>query len=444
VIRLIYNLLWPLGLLLFLPGYLMKMFRRGGYRKKFGQRIGIYDAGVRARLGQQTSIWLHAVSVGEVAIGLKLASQLRAITPELRCVLTTTTTTGFAFAKRNAPPWIEVMYSPLDFWPVMRRAYSVIRPAKIVLVEAEVWPNLVAEAHARGIPISLVNARLSPRSENRFRRFRPFVAPTFRLLDLVCVPDRKDIERWRALGVESERLHHTGSIKYDSGAPADREDIQRIGIFHLNVLNPDHLVLFGGSTHRGEEKLLAQIFLRLRRKFPSLCLFIAPRHVERVREIRKQLENLPLEVRLSSEAETHRNSKPDCVLLDRTGELKRWYGIATVVFMGKSLTAHGGQNPVEPIIAGVPVIFGPHMENFATLARALIAKNGAIEVSDGNSLERTVDNLLRDSAARRVLVENAEQVIMNHRGATARTAALISTLTVAAQGSRSGALQSAE
>src|SRR6266576_3895553 len=178
MIRLIYNLLWPLGLLLFLPGYLVKMFRRGGYREKFGQRMGIYDGDVRARLTKQRSIWLHAVSVGEVAIAFKLAAQLRAIQPDLFCVLTTTTTTGFAFANKDAPPWIEVMYSPLDFWPVMRRAFSVIQPAKILLVEAEVWPNLVAEAHARRIPIALVNARLSPRSERRFLRFRPFVAPT--------------------------------------------------------------------------------------------------------------------------------------------------------------------------------------------------------------------------------------------------------------------------
>jgi 3-deoxy-D-manno-octulosonic-acid transferase len=199
-------------------------------------------------------------------------------------------------------------------------------------------------------------------------------------------------------------------------------------MFHLSVLNPTPLVLFGGSTHRGEEKLLAQVFLRLRQRFQSLCLFIAPRHVERVREIRKQLESLSLHVRFSSEAETHPNAKPDCVLLDKTGELRLWYGIATVVFVGKSLTAHGGQNPVEPIAVGVPVIFGPHMENFATLARELVSKNGAIQVSDETSLEQAVDKLLRDITARRALVENAEQVLMNHRGATARTAALVAAL----------------
>ena len=425
MIRVIYNLLWPLGLLFFLPGYLMKMFRRGGYREKFGQRLGIYGIDVRARLAKQRSTWLHAVSVGEVTVALKLASALRAVEPDLHCVLTTTTTTGFALANRNASSWIEVMYAPLDFWPIMRRAFAVIRPARILLIEAEIWPNLVAEAHARRIPIALVNARLSPRSEKRFRLFRFLVAPTFRLLDLVCVQDPADVDRWQQLGVERSRIRNTGSIKYDPVNRDDHVDIQKARVFDLNVSNQDQLVLFGGSTHPGEEEILAKVFLKLRQQFPSLRLFIAPRHVERLREIRAQLEALSLPVRLASEARNHRDAKPDCVLLDTTGELQRWYGIATVVFVGKSLTAHGGQNPVEPIVAGKPVIFGPHMENFAALAQTLVAKNGAIQVLDVEELECAAEKLLRDNEARRLLVQSAERVLTQHRGATAHTARLI-------------------
>jgi len=401
------------------------MVRRGGYREKFGQRLGIYDRELRVRLAKQRSTWFHAVSVGEVMIALKLAQQLRTLEPDVHCVLTTTTTTGFALANKNAPPWIQVLYTPLDFWPVMRRAFSVIRPARIILVEAEIWPNLAAEAHARRIPLVLVNARLSPRSERRFRRFRFFVAPTFRLLDLVCVQELEDADRWHRLGVERSRIWHTGSIKYDPADIDSNADVQ--GIDHLAV-KPEPPVLFGGSTHRGEEELLGKVFLRLRQKFPSLCLFIAPRHVERVREIRAQLQALSLQVGLVSEAASHSETNPDCVLLDRTGELQRWYGIATVVFMGKSLTAQGGQNPVEPIIVGKPVIFGPHMENFATLAKTLVSKDGAIQVSDVDSLEQALGKLLRDGQARQRLVQNAREVLNQHRGATARAAALIAEL----------------
>src|SRR6266481_6656008 len=426
MIRFLYNLLWPLGLLFFLPGYLVKMFRRGNYRHKFGQRFGIYDVDLRARLSGQKSTWLHAVSVGEVMIAIKLAKAIRALGAEARFVLTTTTTTGFAFASKSAPSWMEILYTPLDFWPIMRRAFATIRPAKIVLVEAEVWPNLAAEAHARRIPLALVNARLSPRSERRFRRFRFFVAPTFRLLDLVCAQEPDDVDRWVAIGVARDRIRAVGSIKYDpNGRDQTAQAQENAQITSVSDADQQRPVLFGGSTHRGEEEILARVFLRLRQQFSSLRLFIAPRHVERLREIRAQLAALPLRVALASEVAVGRELDADCFLLDTTGELQSWYSIATVVFIGKSLTAQGGQNPVEPILAGKPVVFGPHMENFATLAKTLVSNNAAMQVNDSDSLERTVGELLRDSESRQRLVENARAALNEHKGGTARTAKLV-------------------
>ncbi len=420
MIRLIYNLLWPLGLLLFLPAYLSKMFRRGGYRKKFGQRLGFYHPDIARKLAGRRTTWIHAVSVGEVAIALKLARQLRTLEKELTCVLTTTTTTGFSFARENAPSWVEVMYMPLDFWPIMRSAFSAIRPVRIVLVEAEVWPNLVARAHALGVPLALVNARLSPRSERRFLRFRRFVAPIFERLDLIGVPEQQDIERWLALGAVREKIHFTGSIKYDPSGQGKDRPASGIVLF-----SPDDPVLFGGSTHRGEEEVLGRTFLRLRPAFPSLRLFIAPRHVERAREIRKKLQAMGLIVRLVSEIPAGTTAEADCVLLDRTGELQSWYGIATVVFIGKSLGAHGGQNPVEPIAVGSAVIFGPNMENFANLARELVQRNGAVQVPDEENLGRAAHTLLADPNARQLLVSNAGRVLSGHEGATERTAQLL-------------------
>ena len=433
MIRFFYNLFWPIGLLFFLPGYLVKMLRRGGYREKFGQRLGIYDRDLRARLSKQRSTWLHAVSVGEVNVALKLANALRTLEPDLRCVLTTTTTTGFALARKNAPRWIEVMYTPLDYWPIMRRAFSVICPVRIILVEAEIWPNLAAAAHARGIPLALVNARLSPHSEQRYQQFRFFIAPTFRLLDLVCVPENEDADRWAVLGVSRDRVRVTGSIKYDPGFFDNSETPGDAVAASLRdawpAFSSHQPVLFGGSTHRGEEEILATVFLRLRQQFPSLLLFIAPRHVERLREIREQLDALRVRVTLASEAVACRELNMDCLLLDTTGELQRWYSIATVVFIGKSLAAHGGQNPVEPILAGKPVVFGPHMENFAILTKALVSTSGAIQVNDVGSLEQALAELLRDSKARQRLVLNAREVLSEHCGATARAALLVHGLT---------------
>lgn len=424
MIRFVYNLLFPVALLFFLPGYARKMIRRGNYRHKFGQRFGIYDTPTRERLRDGGRTWIHAVSVGEVSVALKLIAKMRAADPRFRCVLTTTTSTAFALASKSADRTLEVMYNPIDFWPVMRRAFSVIRPARLVLVEAEVWPNLVAIARARRIPVALINARLSPRSEARFRRFRFFVAPTFRCLDLVCVQEPEDADRWAALGIPRERVRVVGSVKFDTGDVQVRSDAPRQTLqdFGIEAGRP---ILFGGSTHAGEEEILGEIFQRLRTEFPDLLLIIAPRHVERVPEIRPRLEQLGLAVRLRSETGAPAHAAPDCVLLDTTGELQNWYAVATIVFVGKSLEARGGQNPVEPIVAGKPVLFGPHMENFSKLAQALVEHGAAVTVRDAADLEGQIARLLRDPAAARALVANAQAILASHAGATMRTAELL-------------------
>jgi 3-deoxy-D-manno-octulosonic-acid transferase len=425
MIRLIYNIVFPVGLLVFLPAYLLKMIRRGQYADKFGQRLGIYTADVRARLRARESVWLHAVSVGEVTVALKLASAMQLREPALKFVLTTTTTTGFALANKQAPDSVEVLYTPLDWWPIMRRAFDVIRPSKLVLVEAEVWPNQVAEASRRGIPIALVNARLSPRSETRFRRFAFLVAPLFRQLDLVCVQEEEDVARWAAVGAARIRIRHVGSIKFDVEnvrvAPEQpRELLTAIGVAQ------DRPILLAGSTHPGEDRILAQVFVNLRGEFPDLFLIIAPRHVERARDVAAQAQEIGLRVRFRSDVAGV--TDVDCLVLNTTGELRDWYAVATVVFIGKSLTVRGGQNPVEPIVAGCPVIFGPHMENFATLARSLVSHDAAVQVADATALGGAIAGLLRDEAARDRLVANARGVLGAHRGATMRTVDLLSAL----------------
>lgn len=426
MIRFLYNLLFPLALLLFLPGYALKMFRRGNYRAKFGQRIGLYDRETRRRISGGRHTWMHAVSVGEVMIALKLAATMKQGEPALRVVLTTTTTTGFALAQSQASAWMEVMYTPLDFWPVMRAAFALIRPVRIILVEAEVWPNLTALAHRRKIPLALVNARLSPRSETRFQRFRFFVRPFFRMLDLVSVPEPEEVARWESLGVERGRIALVGSIKFDPenlppSSAQPRAILEKFGI------DPARPILLGGSTHPGEEEILARVFLELRREFADLFLIIAPRHVERTREIAQQLRRLGLPPICRSEEETAPGPH-DCLLLDTTGELGVWYAVATLVFVGKSLTAHGGQNPVEAIVADRPVIFGPHMENFARLAYSLVEKGGALQPTDEASLTSAAARLLRDAELRGHLVTRARQVLDPHRGATQRTAELLKAL----------------
>jgi 3-deoxy-D-manno-octulosonic-acid transferase len=424
MIRLLYNLLFPFVLLLFLPGYVLKMLRRGNYGNKFGQRLGFYDRETSCRLARGPHTWLHAVSVGEVMIALKLARAMKQREPQLLIALTTTTTTGFALAHRHPESSIEVLYTPLDFWPIMRRAFDVIRPSRIILVEAEVWPNLTAIAAGQQIPLALVNARLSPRSERRFHRFLLFVRPYFQKLDLLCVQEPDDVARWQSLGVDPARIHRVGSIKFDPEEVELHPERPRAFLESIDI-NEQRPILLAGSTHPGEEEILGKIFLQLRAAFPDLFLIIAPRHVERAAEIEQRLRGLGLSsVRRSSGGK----AGADCLLIDTTGELRDWYAVATVVFIGKSLTARGGQNPVEAILAGRPVVFGPHMENFAALARALVERNGARQPTDEHCLTTTLAELFRDPEKRARLVAAAREVLAPHRGATARSADLLKNL----------------
>lgn len=422
MIRFLYNLLFPVALLFFLPGYIVTMLRRGNYREKFGQRLGFYDHATRAKLAQGTHTWMHAVSVGEVMIALKLAARMKQLTPALRIALTTTTTTGFALATRQPFDWIEVLYTPLDFWPIMRRAFAIIRPNEIVLVEAEIWPNLVAIAHHRKVALALVNARLSFRSEQRFRLFNRFLKPYFQKLNLICVQEPEDVLRWQSLGARPHCIHTVGSIKFDPENAAPRATGPRavLRAFGIQETRP---ILLAGSTHPGEEEILGTAFLKLRNDFPDLFFVVAPRHVERATEVVSQLRAIGLSP--TSRSATQPTPVTDSLVLDTTGELRDWYSVATVVFIGKSLTARGGQNPVEAIVAGRPVVFGPHMENFAPLAGQLVAAGGALQVRNPEELVDVFTTLFRNPSQREEMVDRTRQVLNQHHGATERTAKLL-------------------
>ena len=363
---------------------------------------------------------MHAVSVGEVLIALKLIREMRTRDPQVPVVLSTTTSTGYALASKQTGDYLEVIYNPLDFFWIARRAVRLIRPRRLILVEAEVWPNLTAEAKAQGAILALANARLSVRSESRYRAIRPLAKPIFNQLDLLCVQEPADARRWRRLGVETRKILCTGSIKFDDQMDDRRvsQDFRKI-LANLGV-EESAPILLAGSTHSKEELLLGEIVIRLRREFPNLFYVVVPRHAERWKEVREQLEKCGLRVAVRA----HDNSSvgnPDTLLVNTTGELRDWYDQATVVFIGKSLTAHGGQNPAEAVAAGKPVIFGPNMENFASLAAQLVREGGALQVSDATELEEELVRLLSDIQTRRQLAANAARSLQAHSGATART-----------------------
>ena len=419
VVRFFYNLLFPIVLLLLLPGFLIRMTRRGSYRHKFGQRLGIYSAGVREKIAGTNRVWVHAVSVGEVNIALKLIQSMREANPELGFVLSTTTSTGFKLAVSRKSAWLEPIYNPLDFYPVARRVVRLIRPRCLILVEAEVWPNILSEVRRLGAKAALVNARLSPRSEKRYRAARWLMAPVFNQLNLLCLQEPRDIDRWKSLGLDPSKLVLTGSIKFDDSTTAPRPVRDFRPVLEAVGVLKDAPILLGGSTFEGEEVILAEVYKQLRQFHPDLFLILVPRHHERAETVARQLAQAGLTVMRRNKPFSE--GRPDVLLVDTTGELAGWYCCATVVFVGKSLCAKGGQNPAEAIAAGAPVIFGPHMQNFSTLVRAFLHEEGAIEVDDACQIRNAIEALLSDPARRAEMVVKAAKCLEIHQGATKRT-----------------------
>ncbi len=426
----VYRLLFPVVFLLLLPAYLGRMFRRGHYAEKFGQRLGLFSPQDRETLGCGGWIWIHAVSVGEMMMGLKLARVLLSERPEARVLISATTSTGFTVAReqiaRGGLPF-ELIYYPVDWLPGVRRTLALVRPSQLIMVDKELWPNMVAECFQRGIPVSIVNARLSPKSERGFRKWIRWTGPFFGMIERVCVQEPEDLARWQALGVRPEALHCTGSLKYDfavseAGHIAEfRALLGRVGV------TPGTPILLGGSTFPGEEAILARVLAALRQRWPELFLIVVPRHVERTPEVESELRASGLTVALRSTLPdaTAGSPRPDVLIVNTTGELRDWYAVASVCFIGKSLTAIGGQNPAEPVLVGRPVVFGSHMENFEALVRQFLAANGAVQVSSEAELTRAVGELLETPARGEALVAAAKRVLEVHLGANSRTANLL-------------------
>lgn len=422
----LYNLLLPLGLVAMLPGAIVKMRRRNGRWRDLAQRVGCFDettTNAIAALPQRERLWIHAVSVGEVGVAKKLITRLLKTQPDLGIVLSTTTPTGHAIAEELAAQntgRLVAIFSPVDLPGIGRLMLERIQPTQLVLVEAEVWPNLTHSAEKLGIPVSLVNARLSPRSERRYRKFRWLIEPVFRMLKQVLVQEEDDIVRWEGLGVDRQRIHLTGSIKYDpegaTVAPAKidelREAMNRTGITSTQP------VILAASTHAGEEIELARVFQRLRQQIHDLAFLIVPRHVERRTEINAALNTLGIAPALRSDPASRVDSNAPVFVIDTTGELAAWQHLATLVIIGKSFLAEGGQNPAEAVFAGKPVLFGPHMENFTPLVDLLLRHRGAMQVRDFDDLEKQLDNLLKSPGD---LARNGQQALQVHAGATRRT-----------------------
>jgi len=426
--RLLYHLLFPVFFLLSAPYYFWKMWRRGGWQRGFGERFGSYEASKRRAFGDGRTLWLHAVSVGEVNVCLQLITALRPRLAGWQFLVSTTTSTGMGELDKKLPADVPRIYYPVDFPWTVRRALDAVRPAAVVLVEAEFWPNFLWQTNARGLPVFLANARVSDKSFRGYRRAGGVFREIFGHFAAVGAQNDADAARLRELGCRAETIHVTGNAKFDAAAPAGGASLDVPALLRQLGVPEGAQPLVAGSTHAGEEVLLARMFLRLRERFPKLFLVLVPRHFERTKAVVEELR--PTGVRLAlrtdlADGKTFAPGTVDCLLVNTTGELRHFYRHATLVFVGKSITAKGGQNPIEPGALGKAMLFGPHMENFRPIAAEFVAHDGAVQVPDAPALEAACAVLLSDSSRRDQLGANALRVVQRNQGAAERTAEMI-------------------
>ena len=426
--QLLYNLLFWIFFLLASPFYFLKMWRRGNWLAGFEQRFGRYDTTIRHNVTNRDVLWLHAVSVGEVNICTQLIKALEPRAPSLKVVVSTTTTTGMERLQNVLPSHISRIYYPLDLRRWASRALNTIRPEAIVLVESEIWPNFLWKAKDLRIPLFLVNARLSQRSFPRYKMAGFVFRRLFGAFAGVAAQNEGDAARLKELGCRPEAVQIVGSLKYDAAKLDERRMLDVPGMFKQLGVPAGARVIVGGSTHDGEETVLAELFNRLRDRFPDLFLVLVPRHFEFSREVGKRLADAGIKFAYRSEmvdSTQYRDGEIQCLLVNSTGELKYFYEHATVVFVGKSLTAKGGQNPIEPAALGKPVLFGPNMSEFAAIVRNFLEADGAIQVQNKEELGQAFETLLANPARREELGRNALKVVQNNLGAIDRTVDMI-------------------
>jgi 3-deoxy-D-manno-octulosonic-acid transferase len=424
----IYNALFAVGYTLMLPRFLVRMLRRGGYAAGFGERFASYGPDTAGRLAGGGRVWVHAVSVGEMFVALRIIDGLRRRQPELRFVISTTTSTGHRMAAERKGAEDVLIYYPLDFPVIVRRALRLIRPAAIVLVETEIWPNMVLAAAREGIPVVLVNGRISDRSLRGYRLMRWFLRDVFEPMTALVVQSDEDKRRFELVGAPAGKVFVAGSAKFDDAFVDVPEET--IGALRRVTGIPEGTsVLVGGSTWEGEERILAGVYASLLRAWPGLRLVLVPRHAERRRAAERAVAKAGLRCRRRSLLGGGEPAGPlgagEVLLVDSTGELKAFYAMASVIFVGKSLTSKGGQNMIEAARFGKPVIVGPHTGNFRSVVAEFKAADAIIEVATESGLEQAVRNMLADGTRRNQFGGRARKVVERNRGAVERTVARI-------------------
>lgn len=418
---LLYNLLGLVYLVFVGPYYLWRMLINRQYREGLGTRFGRLSEDVEQELMTHEWIWVHAVSVGEVLAARPLIKEMKARCHSQKIVISTVTPTGQQLARETEEADLSI-YLPVDIfgWAV-KRVVKTIQPKVLVLMETELWPNLIRHSSRLGVPVVMVNGRISDRSYRRYRRVKFFFKGILKKIAFFGMQTSEDGERIQAMGAPAQRVHTTGSCKFDTVEKPPESDLAE----YMKMFNPSgsRKIIVAGSTHPGEEEFIFRVFERVKSMVPSLFLIIAPRHVDRATSIHRSLvSSFAAKVVLRSEFTDEKFIHSDVAILDTIGELAKIYNLADLVIIGKSFMGEGGQNPMEPASVGKPVIVGPHMENFREVTQLLVENGGVIQVQNEEELYQHVVKIILEPSRGKEIGKKGLEVIERHRGASIRNA----------------------
>lgn len=447
------NFVYLIALFCFSPVLLYEAIKKGKYRTGWSEKLWGAVPKFAARQSSSSSseqvepksvakkrIWVHAVSVGEVNLAVGLVKELQAtvagktVASEVDIVVSTTTVTGYELAQKRFGE-DQVFYCPFDLTWAINKTLDRIQPDLITLIELEIWPNWLRLAERRKIPVAVVNGRLSEKSFRGYRKLRSLLQRTFSRLSLVAAQDGTYAYRFREMGAREDRVHVTGSMKFDD-APLSR-DTEEIGRFrHLANCTSNESIFVAGSTQTGEETIILEAYRELVKHSPNLRLIIVPRHAERFEEVAKLIRDAQFECRRRSQlvqpepglAERSSWTANEILLIDSIGELRSWWGLADIAFVGGSLGSRGGQNMLEPSGYGAAVCFGPNTRNFRDIVGQLLENNAAKVVFDANSIQAFVSEMLENPDVARRMGANAQKLIKQHQGARKKTAELLLSL----------------
>lgn len=422
----LYSLFLVAYFLVVLPFFVYRTLRHGNVVGRIKDRLGFMPD--KFNPDQQRSIWIHAVSVGEVLAARSLLADLRRIYPTHQIFISTTTVTGQELAHHLDETIDGTFYIPLDFSSIVNRTLNRVLPDLLVLIDTEIWPNLLRLCHRSGVRTVLLNGRISDRSYKRYRLTRMFMRRVFENLDHVCAQNEVWAQRFLDLGVPIDRITVSGSLKFDAVEVASVDSHTENDVMALFRFAANRPVLIAASTLRGEEATILSSFSQILKTHHDALLIIAPRHPERFEETRRLAIEHGFEVVRRSDLVPDRAPTANVILLNTIGELAKIFKISTVVFVGGSLVKAGGHNILEPAVFGKAVVFGPYMQNFSKIAEMFVKAGAAWQVSSAKELEDALIALLDDPIKRSNLGLAAQSLVEVNRGAKDRSLEIIARL----------------